>query len=224
MSEITPISNNNKIKDNNESNSMSYHDLINYCSIRKQLSRIIPNFYQNIHQNKTITQDFEQYNKIKEEIKVIEQSIIGLKFQKQKKLEQIEELRNLMRKVGTQKIIINNKNIIKNNYYSRERKESPINKGNNKGLNGNYKISSDKGEGISSNAHTLSGLSSGKDDGAGYEDGYQCNDRSRFNNNFSNNSNFLCHVDEENNEENNMGNKLHLPMPEYDGLLHKINN
>ena len=69
MSEITPISNNNKIKDNNESNSMSYHDLINYCSIRKQLSRIIPNFYQNIHQNKTITQDFEQYNKIKEEIK-----------------------------------------------------------------------------------------------------------------------------------------------------------
>ena len=70
MSEITPISNNNKIKDNNESNSMSYHDLINYCSIRKQLSRIIPNFYQNIHQNKTITQDFEQYNKIKEEIKV----------------------------------------------------------------------------------------------------------------------------------------------------------
>jgi hypothetical protein len=216
MSEITPISNNNKIKDNSESNSTPYHDLIDYCSIRKQFSRIIPNYYQNIHQNKTITQDFEQYNKIKEEIKVIEQSIVDLKSKKQKKLEQIEELRNLMRKVGTQKIIINNKKIIKNNYCNRERKENPC----NKGRNFNYKNSSDKGDGISSNGLTLSGLSSGEDDDAGYEDGYQCNDRSRFNNNFSNSSNFLCHVE----EDYNMGNKVHLPMPEDDVLLHKIDN
>ena len=219
MSEITPISNNNIIKDNNESNSIPYYDLIDYCSIRKQFSRIIPNYYQNIHQNKAITQDFEQYNKIKTEIKAIEQSINDLKSKRQKKLEQIEELRNLMRKVGTQKIIINDKKIIKNNYCNREKKLNKCCKGYNKGRNDSYKISSDKRESISSNELTLLGLSS-KDDDAGCEDGYQCDDRSLFNNNFSNNSNFLCHVD----EENNMENKMYLPKREDDGLLLKIDN
>ena len=222
MSAITPISNEIKKNYNNASNLIPYSDLIDYCSIRKQFSRIIPNYYQNIqsnniHQYKNFTS--EEYNKLKAEIISIEQSITDLKAKKQKKLEQIEELRALMRKEGAPKIIINKRNIIKNNYYNRERNYKQTFKGNNRQRNGNCKVSSDEGEEICSNWPAMPGLSSGKDDEVGCEDSYQHDNTSRFYNN-SNNNSIPLHCS---NKEKNLENSIHKQIQE-EGLLLKFEN
>ena len=114
---IIPTSIINEKNENISLNSTPYNDLIDYGSIRKQFSRIIPSYYMNIqknriHSNKKFTSDTEEFNKLKNEIICMEESILALKDIKKKKLEQIEELRILMRKAGNKNIAINNKKII----------------------------------------------------------------------------------------------------------------
>ena len=124
-----------------------------------------------------------------------------------------------MRKEGTQKIIIKERNIIKNNYYNRERKDKQTFKGNNRERNDNSKVSSDEGEEICSNWPAIPGLSSGKDNDAGCEDGYQHDNTSGFYNN-SNNSSSPLHCP---NKEKNMENSIHRQIQE-EGLLLKFEN
>ena len=220
MSVITPISNEIKKGDNKVSNLIPYRDLIDYGSIRKQFSRIIPNYYQNIqinniHQNKNITS--EEYNKLKAEIISIEQSITDLKTKKQKKLEHIEELRALMRKEVAKKIIINVRNNIKNNYYNRERNDKQSFKENNRNVN--FKVTLDEQERICSNSSTMRGLSSGKDDDDGCEDSYQHDNASGFYYNSNKNSSpWHC-----SRKEKNMENTMHMQIQE-EGLLLKFEN
>ncbi len=87
-----------------------YNDLINYGSIKKQLSRIIPVYYMdyqnyayNFKQNNFT--NIEEYEKLKEEIISLKESIYILKSQKQQKLKEIEQLRCQMRKIGNKQII-----------------------------------------------------------------------------------------------------------------------
>ena len=87
-----------------------YNDLINYGSIKKQLSRIIPVYYMD-YQNYAYTYkrnnftNIEEYEKLKEEIISLKESIYILKSQKQQKLKEIEQLRCQMRKIGNKQII-----------------------------------------------------------------------------------------------------------------------
>ena len=218
---ITPISIINNKNNNTPLNTIPYHALIDYCAIRKQFSRIIPNYYINtqnnlIISNKIFSSDSEEYNKLKNEIKSVEDSILALKEKKEKKLEQIKELREIMRKVGNKKINITDKKIIRNNYYNREKNDKQCFKGINKEKNGIFKVSSEEAEGISSNATTRSGLSSEKDDDAGCEEeGYQQDNRSRFNNNFNNNHSSWCFID----EENKKGKDLDMQMQDDEFVL-----
>ena len=134
---ITPISIINDKNNNTPLNTIPYHALIDYCAIRKQFSRIIPNYYINtqnnlIISNKIFSSDSEEYNKLKNEIKSVEDFILALKEKKEKKLEQIKELREIMRKVGNKKINITDKKIIRNNYYNREKNDKQCFKGINK--------------------------------------------------------------------------------------------
>ena len=87
-----------------------YNDLINYGSIKKQLSRIIPVYYMdyqnyayNFKQNNFT--NIEEYEKLKEEIISLKESIYILKSKKQQKLKEIEQLRCQMRKIGNKQII-----------------------------------------------------------------------------------------------------------------------
>ena len=88
----------------------AYNDLINYGSIKKQLSRIIPVYYMD-YQNYACTfkrnnfTNLEEYEKLKEEIISLKESISILKSQKQQKLKKIEQLRCQMRKIGNKQII-----------------------------------------------------------------------------------------------------------------------
>ena len=183
---MSAYTNNSPIFDSNTneailaSNEQSYDDLIGYCALRKQFSRIIPSYYTEIQKQsnnnkKQNISSIEEYKKLKEEINTIQESIESLKESKQKKLKQIEELRILMRKVGNKQISYkekeqkqinnnnkNNNNNIINNYCIREKSDT-----NRKGSNC-FKVSSDEGLSM---ATTNSGLSSGKDDDAGAEDG-----------------------------------------------------
>ena len=87
-----------------------YNDLINYGSLKKQLSRIIPVYYMD-YQNYTYNfkqnnfTNIEEYEKLKEEIISLKESISILKSQKQQKLKKIEQLRCQMRKIGNKQII-----------------------------------------------------------------------------------------------------------------------
>ena len=174
----SPIFDSNTNEDILASNEKSYDDLIGYCALRKQFSRIIPSYYteiqkQSYNNKKQNTSSIEEYKKLKEEINNIQESIESLKESKQKKLKQIEELRILMRKVGNKQISYkgkqqkqinnnnNNNNNIINNYCTREKSDT-----NRKGSNC-FKVSSDEGLSM---ATTNSGLSSGKDDDAGAEE------------------------------------------------------
>ena len=161
----TPLNTNNDF-----SSSQSYNDLINYCSIRKQFIRIIPQSMtiQNkklISKNKKFSSNIEEYRKYKQEIISLKESISLLREKKQKKLEQIEELRCLMRKVGN-----------KNNSESKEQR----NNDQRFRCNSNDKKqrcfdcttgTSDSVEGYLSLVPTTSDLSSGKDDDAAPEGG-----------------------------------------------------
>ena len=71
----TPLNTNNDF-----SSSQSYNDLINYCSIRKQFIRIIPQSMtiQNkklISKNKKFSSNIEEYRKYKQEIMSLKESI-----------------------------------------------------------------------------------------------------------------------------------------------------
>ncbi len=88
----------------------SYKDLINYCSLRKQFSRIIPIYYMDYQKYDFITKQkhvssIEEYEKLKQEIISLKESINILKSKKQKKIKEIEELRSLMGKIGNKKTI-----------------------------------------------------------------------------------------------------------------------
>ena len=100
------------------SKNLTYNDLINYISLRKQFSRLIPQYlnYQNKKyiKNRNFTSNIEVFRKLKQEIISMEESISSLKEKKQKKLEEIEQLRCLMRKVGNKQN--NNYNKGTNNY------------------------------------------------------------------------------------------------------------
>lgn len=186
------------------SDEQSYDDLIGYCALRKQFARIIPSYYieiqkQSYNKKNNNNSSIEEYKKLKEEINSIQESIDSLKESKQKKLKQIEELRILMRKVGNKQISykekekkqnINNNNInIINKYCSREKSDC-FRCTDRKGSN-SFKVSSDEGLSLQT---TTSGLSSGKDDDAGAEDGVQplpYSDNSSCCNNFNNGCCFM---------------------------------
>ena len=162
-------------------NEQSYYDLICYGAIRKQFTRIIPSYYTEIKKQPnrklnqgTSTSNIEEYKKLKEEINTMKTSIEVLKESKQQKLKQIEDLRALMRKVGTKQYFNNNKykkqikNNINNNYCSREKQCTTLeNKCLEKNRNNNSKGLSDEGLSLTP---TTSGLSSGKDEDMGAED------------------------------------------------------
>ena len=158
-----------------DNNDQYYDDLIGYGAIRKQFSRIIPSYYNEIDNHsyrnlnhKASPSSIEEYKRLKEEINTMKSSIELLKESKQQKLKQIEDLRVIMRKVGS-KIYSNinkDKKQINNNYCCREK---PCTQQNTK-----YMVKQNCGiknseEGLSLTPAT-SGLSSGKDEDAGAED------------------------------------------------------
>ena len=181
--QITPISLKSVFEVKIESSSQSYNDLINYGSIRKQFTRLIPNFmnYQNnkYKLNNNYSSNIEEFRKLKQEILTMKESITLLKEKKQQKLEQIEELRCLMRKVGNKENNYNCKE--KNNFNShtnfhqRETNDQKTIKQcfrgtNRKQQSDNTKTSSDEVE--TGLIRSTSDMSSGKDDEAAPEDGY----------------------------------------------------
>ena len=163
------------------SNEQSYDEFIGYCALRKQLERIIPSYYTEIqkqsnrNKRKSIS-NMEEHRKLKEEINRMKESIELLKELKHKKLQQIEELRTLMRKVGNKQLNFNSKKQINytnnnniNNKYSCREKQEPRNcfRCQEKNETNCFKVSSDEGISL---APTTSGLSSGKDDEMGGDD------------------------------------------------------
>lgn len=137
----TSFSLDNSNENNLVSNEQSYIDLIDYCSLRKQFTRIIPSCYLEIRKFKSSkiipTQNIQEYTKLKEEISLMQEQIDLLKDSKQKKLQEIEELRCLMRKVANKEINAKEKEQIdnfSNTNNKRENKNStskPKRKGNN---------------------------------------------------------------------------------------------
>jgi hypothetical protein len=126
----------------------------------------------------------------------MKESIELLKESKQKKLKQIEDLRILMRKVGNKQISYKEKkhinNNIINNYCSRE-KPSSCDQDFRCMDSKDFKVSSDEGLSL---APTTSGLSSGKDDEAGLEDGANQPGPSGVYNNSSSCSGYWCFDDD----------------------------
>ena len=182
---MSAINKNSPIFDSNTnenilaSNEKSYDELIGYCALRKQFSRIIPSYYteiqkQSFNNKRQNISSVEEYKKLKEEINIMKESIELLKESKQKKLKQIEDLRIIMRKVGNKQISYKEKkyinNNIINNYCTREKKPScdKCFRCMDSKDSSCFKVSSDEGLSL---APTTSGLSSGKDDEAGLEDG-----------------------------------------------------
>ena len=194
----------NTDENNLTSNEQSYDNLINVCALRKQFSRIIPSYYTEIQKQglkikRQNISSIEEYKKLQEEIDMIQESIELLKEKKQKKLKEIEDLRCLMRKVGNKKMTKEDKkqiNIINsniNNYCGREKNtnDQSFRCNERKGSNG-FKVSSDEGLSM---APTLSGLSSGKDDDLGGEEGLPINNNCNCNNfswNKNSSSSSLC--------------------------------
>ena len=175
----------NTLNTNNDfSSSQSYNDLINCSSIRKQFIRIIPQSMtvQNkklISKNKKFSSNIEEYRKYKQEIISLKESISLLREKKQKKLEQIEELRCLMRKVGNKN---NSNNTVHSPIKYHNERESKEQRNNDQRFrcNSNDKKqrcfvcttgTSDSVEGYLSLVPTTSDLSSGKDDDAAPEGG-----------------------------------------------------
>ena len=181
--QISPISLKSFFEIDVELSSKSYNNLINYGSMRKQFSRLIPNYMN--YQNKkykfinNYSSNIEELKKLKQEIISMNESISLLKEKKQQKLEQIEELRCLMRKVGNKqnKYDYNNFNSITNNH-QRETRDQKTNKqcfrGTNKKQHSeNIKASNVEVEGGLSLMRSTSDISSGKDDEAAPEGGYE---------------------------------------------------
>ena len=221
---ISPLFDTNTNENIIASNEQSYDDLIGYCALRKQFARIIPSYYteiqkQSFKRNNKYS-NLEEYKKLKEEINNMKESIDLLKESKQKKLQQIEELRALMRKVGSKQLSYKDKKHINNNIinnYCPKEKSTEIQDfrcRERKGSNG-FKASSDEGLSL---APTTSGLSSGKDDDAGAEgDGnMQVNPLCLTNN--SSNSSSWCFREEE-----NLNRDLYLNIEEKELPLLKSN-
>lgn len=174
--EITPIFSINEKENISSSNAQSYNDLIDYCSIRKQFSRIIPNNYINIQKEVLVKKPKyyprkDELKKLRKEILSTLESINILRESKEKKLKQINELRCLMRRIGSKKSAYN---------------ESDKNSKETKGINININHSSNKlEEGFSVNLSSR--LSSGKHiNDECKEEGYQGSEKYDFNN-YSNN-------------------------------------
>ena len=184
--------------------SQSYGELLNYGSIRKQFARLIPQYmnYNNKNHSSTLKfySDIEEYQKLKQEITSMKDSILILKEKKQKKLEQIEQLRCLMRKVGNRSYNNNNNNLhfVKNN-----NRETSLNNNNGKYFrcdnkkqqqqkcDNNNKGSVDESDGALCLVPTTSGISSGKDDEAAPEGNYQ-DSGDNHGDDFINNSSSNC--------------------------------
>lgn len=195
---------------NSTSSPKSYNDLINYCSIRKQLLRIIPQ-YMSIGNQKIISKNkyssnIEEFRKCKQEIISLKESISLLQEKKQNKLKQIEELRCLMRKVGNKQNTTNNNNYHINNYHKeRETRDQRNNDQRFRGASdkkhrfaANTTTTCEESEGGLSLLPSSSGLSSGKDDDTAPESGiYQDHDNQEdFNLSLSNSnssSNSSCY-------------------------------
>ena len=195
--QITPISTQLIFGTKIHSKNLTYNDLINYISLRKQFSRLIPQYlnYQNKKyiKNRNFTSNIEVFRKLKQEIISMEESISSLKEKKQKKLEEIEQLRCLMRKIGNKQN--NNYNKGTNNYTMRcaQKRETNNNKNNNQDFRGNNNIdkkqcndnikgSCDEVEGGISGIHSTSDMSSGKDDEQAPEGGdYQGDEQGDLN-------------------------------------------
>ena len=192
----TPISSPINTDNNSTSTSQPYNDLINYCSLRKQFFRIIPQYMsienKNLISKKKLSSNIEEFRKYKQEIISLKESIAILKEKKQRKLEQIEELRCLMRKVGNKQnnnysSKVSDKNLHINNYHNeRETKDQRNNdqrfRGNSINDKKHCNAANTKGtcedtEGGLSLVPSTSGISSGKDDDTAPESGnYQDHD------------------------------------------------
>ena len=216
--QLSSILSKDNLVNNSPSSSQSYNDLINYCSIRKQLIRIVPQYMNNpnkkFNSNRIFSSDIEEFHKLKQEIITYKESISVLKEKKQQKLEQIEQLRCLMRKVGNkQNNYINNNshNFTINNHSNRETKLHNNNdqrfrvdrKCDKYIINNNIKSTSEDIEGGLSGLHTTSGMSSGKDDdsapkGDDYpgngeaQDNFNCNSSSNSNSSSNNHEGWRC--------------------------------
>ena len=210
--QITPISTQLIFGTKIHSKNLTYNDLINYISLRKQFSRLIPQYlnYQNKKyiKNRNFTSNIEVFRKLKQEIISMEESISSLKEKKQKKLEEIEQLRCLMRKIGNKQN--NNYNKGTNNYTMRcaQKRETNNNKNNNQDFRGNNNIdkkqcidnikgSCDEVEGGISGIHSTSDMSSGKDDEQAPEGGdYQGDEQGDLNLIICDGNSSCCNKDE----------------------------
>ena len=173
-------------KSTNNYSNQSYNELISFGSIRKQLARQIPSYLNYINKKYPLTKiyplNFEEFQKIKEEMLSIKKSINLLKKEKQKKLDEIDQLRFLMHQVRNGKCEFNNcennKDININNncqqeIFMQKNKNSyfrgNLQKSNN---NNNIKSSSEENEQKLSFIHSTSNNSSEKDE-ADSNDGYE---------------------------------------------------
>ena len=187
--------------------SQSYSELMNYGSIRKQFARLIPQYmnYNNKNHSSTLKfySDIEEYQKLKQEITSMKDSILILKEKKQKKLEQIEQLRCLMRKVGNRSYNNNNNNKNNLHFVKNNNRETSLNNNNGKYFrcdnekqqqqkcDNNNKGSVDESDGALCLVPTTSGISSGKDDEAAPEGNYQ-DSGDNHGDDFINNSSSNC--------------------------------
>ena len=172
-------------KSTNNYSNQSYNELISFGSIRKQLARQIPSYLNYINKKYPFTKIFplnlEEFQKIKEEILSIKKSINLLKKEKQKKLDEIVQLRCLMHQVSKGKYEFsnceNNKDININNNCQQEifmeKNKNPYFRRNNKKSNNDkIKSSSEENEQKLSFIHSTSNNSSEKDE-ADSNDGYE---------------------------------------------------
>ena len=172
-------------KSTNNYSNQSYNELISFGSIRKQLARQIPSYLNYINKKYPLTKiyplNLEEFQKIKEEILSIKKSINLLKKEKQKKLDEIAQLRCLMHQIRNGKCEFNNcennKDININNDCQQEifmeKNKNPYFRGNNKKFNNDItKSSSEENKQKLSFIHSTSNNSSEKDE-ADSNDGYE---------------------------------------------------
>ena len=206
--QITPLLSKEISDKEIQSQSHSYIDLINLGSLRKQFSRLIPEYMnypknKNYIPNRIYASNLEEIKKLQEEIISIKDAISSLKEKKHQKLEQIEQLRCFMRKVGSMPNN-NHNNIIINKYQQRE---TNINKNTKQFFKGNYnnnnrKRSNNSSEDFEAGSFnpSTSDLSFGKDDDSAPQDNhddYQDDLILSFDSS-SNNNNLRCHFSEGN--------------------------
>ena len=196
--EISALSSQVNTNNDNSSSSKPYNDLLNFGSIRKQFIRIVPQYMslenKKLYSKNKFTSNIEELNKYKQEIISLKESISLLQEKKQRKLEQIEELRCLMRKVGNKQNNNSNNNFHINNYH--KERETKGQRNNDQRFRGasdkkhrfaaNTTTTCDDNEGGLSLLPSSSGLSSGKDDDTAPESGIYQDNQEDFNLSLSN--------------------------------------